>query len=217
MKSPSPSVEIVISGKRACFTRPDANAERVSYLIPPVSAIHGLVAGIHIKVKELEWNVGLIKMLSAPQTAMVRYNELKNPAGPRNVNTFSILGNRAQRYTTELVNPRFVVRVSPVIKGRPCGTNNAQKHINILTKRLQRGQSFRRPWLGMRDYPADCRLATGDEQPYPLDLDLGPMPLRIHYRGDQRTTVKMYDAKMVQGTVQVPRQFTEQEFLQEVN
>ncbi len=43
------SIKVIVSGPRACFTRPEMKAERVSYDVPTPGALEGLLKSVYWK------------------------------------------------------------------------------------------------------------------------------------------------------------------------
>ena len=54
--------------------------------------------------------------------------------------------------------------------------DNHRKYAEMFLRRLGQQKLFRPAFFGLETFPARLSLATGTEQPLPIDLDWGPMP-----------------------------------------
>jgi CRISPR-associated protein Cas5d len=68
-------------GELACFTRPEAKVERLSYPIATPSAARGIFDAIYWKPDDdFYWQIEQIEMLRLPRYLALRRNEVKNKA-----------------------------------------------------------------------------------------------------------------------------------------
>jgi hypothetical protein len=54
--------------------------------------------------------------------------------------------------------------------------DNHRKYAEMFLRRLAQQRPFRPAYFGLESFPAHLSLATGEEEPLPLDLSWGPMP-----------------------------------------
>src|ERR1700680_2185003 len=75
-------VKLLVSGERACFTRPEMKVERVSYDVMTPSAARGVLEAIHWK-PAIRWVIDLIHVLKPVRFESIRRNEVgsKIPEG----------------------------------------------------------------------------------------------------------------------------------------
>ncbi|XKH38728.1 type I-E CRISPR-associated protein Cas5/CasD [Azospirillum doebereinerae] len=79
--------------------------------------------------------------------------------------------------------------------------------LTIVTRRARRGQYFRAPCLGTREFPADVALWEGPPPAHRLpddqrDRDLGLMLLDIDYAADRAS--RFFHAVLRDGVIDVP-------------
>src|SRR5580692_5740725 len=72
-------VKLVVSGDRACFTRPEMKVERVSYDVMTPSAARGILEAIHWK-PAIRWIVEAIHVLKPIRFQSIRRNEVAHKA-----------------------------------------------------------------------------------------------------------------------------------------
>ena len=71
------SIKVIVSGKRACFTRPEMKAERVSYDVPTPGALEGLLKSIYWK-PAMRYLIDRIIVFNPVEFTSVRRNEVKS-------------------------------------------------------------------------------------------------------------------------------------------
>ena len=72
-------VRLKVSGKHACFTRPEMKVERVSYDVMTPSAARGILEAIHWK-PAITWIIDEIHVLKPIRFQSVRRNEVGTKA-----------------------------------------------------------------------------------------------------------------------------------------
>lgn len=70
-----PGIKLVVSGRNACFTRPEMKVERVSYDVITPSAARGILEAIHWK-PAIRWVVDRIHVLRPIRFETIRRNEV---------------------------------------------------------------------------------------------------------------------------------------------
>ena len=64
-------------GDLALFTRPESKVERLTYPVPPPSAVRGMLSAIYSKPNEFYWQVTKIEILEPIKYLSVKRNEVK--------------------------------------------------------------------------------------------------------------------------------------------
>lgn len=198
-----PAVEVECRGDLACFTRPEFNSERVSYSIMTPSAAVGLLSSIFWK-PQFRYVIERIEVLAPVKWTTIRRNESAGAITRDSLAKGMLDVSTQQRMTTMLRDPHYRIAahfwVHPEAEEQDSAKWRAQ-----LSRRVERGQSFRTPFLGMREFHADVHPIT-DVQPLDWTEDLGVMAHSVNYH--ERTgkeTYDWFDARVEQGSMTVPR------------
>lgn len=210
-------VKLHVWGRRACFTRPEMKAERVSYDVITPSAARGVLESIHWK-PAIVWRIDRIHVLKPIRFQSIRRNELGGKIPVKNVKTAMRAGDvgglytlanqdRQQRASTLLVDVAYVVEAHFEMTDKAGAEDNPAKHHEMFSRRAAAGQCFQQPYLGCREFPADFELVT--DAPPVCELpendrnrDLGWMLLDIDHADDR--TPRFFRARMEDGVVRVP-------------
>lgn len=168
-------IKILIKGPRACFTRPELKAERVSYDVITPSAARGIIEAVYWK-PAIQWFIDRIVVLNEIRFETIRRNEVGSKLSYQNAKKaakaeprkerFSFLNasaDRQQRATMLLKNVAYVVEAHFEMTGRAGNDDSPEKHISIVRRRLEKGQCFNQPCLGCREFPAEVELLNEDE------------------------------------------------------
>lgn len=185
------TIKVIVSGSRACFTRPEMKAERVSYDVPTPGALEGLLKSIYWK-PAMRYVIDRIIVFNPIVFAGVRRNEVKSKikcsamksqmkevqeaqqgkgdgrirSDPR---IYTNVGDeRTQRASLILQNVRYGVEFHIELTGlrnereaQECDPQ--KKHEAEFIRRCRKGQYFRQPCLGCSEFPASVQLV--DEMP----------------------------------------------------
>lgn len=206
------SVKFRVSGRIACFTRPELKAERVSYSVMTPSAARGILEAVLWK-PAIRWHVDRIKVLKPICWIAFRRNEVANRASaPSNevINNggfapvLIVEDERAQRNTVALRDVDYIVEAHFELTKRAGPEENVRKFAEMFERRLERGQHFHQPYLGCREFIADVGPANGDVPP-PIDhsQDLGLMLWDIDFSG-KRNRPKFFQARLKNGVLEIP-------------
>lgn len=200
-------VVVQVSGERACFSDPTFLSERISYPIMTPSAAVGVLSAIYWK-PQFRWVVEKVEVLAPVKWDRIFRSELQRRVsldsdagrytGDANVGT--------RRSTLFLRDVAYRIHTQPWVHPEADareGLHLAQKHREILTRRVTKGQSFRDPCLGMREFIADV-TAPDDTPAIDWTEDLGVMSHSIEYdrKGE---TYHWFDARVEDGVMTVPR------------
>lgn len=209
-------------GDYGLFTRPEFKAEPHTYPVLTPSAAKGMLEAIFWK-PEFQYVVRRITVLHPIQTLSMQRNMGQKKQSPQTakkwmneggVGRYFIDQDRAQRNHVLLRNPTFVVKFNLDLASH--ATDPPDKYIAQLKRRVDRGQCYKQPFFGCREYPAFFQWATEEDQPnleqYPElqgERDLGMMPKALHYIPDLQGSISWRDAQtrqFVKGRV-VPELF----------
>ncbi|WP_034999602.1 type I-C CRISPR-associated protein Cas5c [Beijerinckia mobilis] len=222
-------VRLHVWGPRACFTRPEMKAERVSYDVMTPSAARGILEAIHWK-PAIVWRVDRIHVLKPIRFQNFRRNEVGDKAsaalagramrsGELGGMGIEIQANRQQRATTLLIDVAYVIEAHFDLTGNP-GKNTPDKdlgekdlgakHIAMFNRRAEQGQYFHHPCLGTREFAADFALIP-EGAPLPVcelpadsrDRDLGWMLHDIDFANNN--TSRFFRARLQDGILDVNR------------
>ncbi|MBT3070302.1 type I-C CRISPR-associated protein Cas5c [Rhodomicrobium sp. Az07] len=220
-------IRLLVSGERACFTRPEMKVERVSYDVMTPSAARGILEAIHWK-PAIRWIVDEIRVLKPIRFQSIRRNEVghKAPAGKiKQAMNRGDLGDlqivvdedRQQRAATVLVDVAYVIAAHFELTERVGLDDNEGKHLDIFNRRAERGQCFHQPCLGTREFDARFELLSPDAPPptpHPDDRlpalgfgatprDLGFMLFDIDHDAPGRPSL-FFRAELRDGVMTVP-------------
>jgi CRISPR-associated protein Cas5d len=185
-----PPVEVKVWGERACFTRPEMKAERVSYPVMTPSAARGVLEAIFWK-PEFSWGVRELWVLKPVRHFSVVRNEVNGVASDRSARAWREKGggyfaeereSRARRHTLGLRDVAYLIRAD--LELRAHATDDVARYRDQFRRRVERGQCFHRPYLGCREFAADFGPPGRAEKPVPITDDLGRMLWGQSYEPD---------------------------------
>ncbi len=188
-------VAIKVNGDYACFTRPDLKVERMTYPCMTPSAARGILDSILWK-PEFKWYVRRIKVLKPVKYASVRRNEINTK---QSANPILIEERRAQRNSIVLKEVEYIIEASVYQDGKD-EKNPPKKYVEMFNRRVRKGQCFRRPYLGTREFAAEFIELTGEEQPIEELIPIRSMLFDMFY--DEQGIPKpiyFYDVKVENG------------------
>ena len=211
----------IIRGSLACFARPESPDRYSTPVIPP-SAVHGIISAIHDH-PGLFPDIRSISVLNP-----IRYTQ-RSYAYIGKVSTYQTRGKKlvhpqGDRYTTVeslLVDPKWLIefewRSIPKMKGYPktkfgrcpaAAFRNVDlaKATAIFTRRVEKGQFYYTPSLGLSQYRALVEPVTGKERPISQTRDFGMLLHGIDFR-TRPVTPYVFRAKMIDGVIEVPSFF----------
>jgi len=192
---------VKVSGPWACFTRPET-VEGVSYEVMTPSAGRGLLECVYWK-PEMRWVVDGIYVLKPVQFMSIMRNCIKDVIignSPVDVTALKDQGDmRDQRNATILVDVEYVIKAH-------IEAEDSAKHVSIFRRRMEKGQFFRHPYLGCREFGVDllCLVDNAPEIPPALKVNknLGVMLHSIDYANHERPL--FFDAEFKNGYLEVP-------------
>jgi CRISPR-associated protein Cas5d len=206
------TVRIKISGDFACFTRPEAKVERVSYPLPTPSAARNILDSICWR-PEMRWIVTSIAVLKPIRYISIRRNEVQSKISPLSVKTWMSDPSKYEplaagagantdgtpRNSLLLRDVAYVVEAYPFVFDKS-GDNTPMKYVSMLQRRVENGQCFQRPSLGCREFAADFAIAAESDQPISVTEDLGRMLYDIIFRSEGNQAI-FFDARLTGGVM----------------
>ena len=179
-------VRVKVKGDYACFTRPDLKVERMTYPCMTPSAARGILDSILWK-PEFQWYVRLILILNPIRFCTIKRNEINSKQGRSPI---VIEEKRAQRNSVVLRDVAYIIEAS-IYQKQPSDKNRPEKYIGrkgvdadhdgIFIRRVKKGQCWRRPYLGVREFSAEFVTPDGTEQPIQETIPIGSMLFDIFY------------------------------------
>lgn len=187
--------KIMVEGEHACFTMQAMKVERVSYDVPTPGALEGLIKCIYWK-PSIRIVIDKIVVFNPINFINVRRNE-KNEKISTNaiikqknnhgggVGSFTI----SQKTSMILKNVRYGIEFHFELTGLKSEQDDEteEKHYNIMLRRLKKGQCFRQPSLGLREFTVS-KIELVDEFPMQEvspelagDRDLGFMLYKMRF------------------------------------
>jgi CRISPR-associated protein Cas5d len=206
-------MRLKVWGDLALFTRPETKADPYSYPILTPSAAEGILKAIFWK-PEITYSIEGITVLNP-----IRYQSLfrnmgqskiavstvktwatQNPSGRYLINE-----DRSQRNHVVLKNVAYIIDFSLHLTTK--ATEPIDKYHAICARRIERGQCFKQPCLGVREFPANFSFPDGNEQIHPELLgtfNFGQILKKMHFVQDPKGNVQWKDnesQKIVKGRV----------------
>lgn len=184
-------VRVKVSGEFACFTRPDLKVERMSYPCMTPSAARGILDSILWK-PEFQWYVRRIIVLNPVKFVTIKRNEIKYKQSVTPIVVDEVLDsgkpkNRVQRNSVVLRDVAYIIEASIFIE-QPSGKGAFEKYLGMtegregmFPRRVKKGQCWRRPYLGTREFAAEFMPLDGREQPVQETIPIGSMLFDIFY------------------------------------
>lgn len=176
-------VRVKVTGDYACFTRPDLKVERMTYPCMTPSAARGVLDAILWK-PEFQWYVRRIIVLNPVRFMTIKRNEINSKQGR---NPIVVEEKRAQRNSVILRDVAYIIEAS--IFMRNAGDKRMyEKYVGmtenkegIFPRRVSKGQCWRRPYLGTREFSAEFMVPDENDQPLQETIPIGSMLFDIFY------------------------------------
>lgn len=205
-------LQVRVWGDLACFTRPEAKVERVSYPVMTPPAAQGVLAAIFWK-PEFEYRIEAIHVLKPIRYFSILRNEINTRQSDRVAASWRQDGggyeapaDRAQRHTLALRQVEYLIEAQVELK--PHADADPAKYRDQLRRRVREGRCFATPYLGCREFSCAFAEPDGTEQPIDLTDDLGPMLLSLDYAPGRsgRGRPRFFNARLERGVLRVPAQ-----------
>lgn len=214
-----PPLELKVWGEYACFTRPEAKVERVSYPVMTPSAARGVLEAVFWK-PEFRWRVLEIAVLRPIRYVGFVRNEVSKTLPAKEVIGAYKKGkpyhyfadeDRQQRHTLALREVAYIIRAQVELAPHARDLHEA-KYRDQFCRRVARGQCHHIPYLGCREFAASFARPGPEDTPLDLNEDLGRMLFDIRYQpdGSGRGTPLFFEARLEGGVLRVPQELYEQ-------
>lgn len=181
-----------------CFTRADTRTQPVSYPIIPPTAARGLLRSVHWK-PEIRWRVEQIDVLNPIQFITMKVRGRKDGRGDHTLIQSLVLEEPAYQLHVGLVPSERADKPAAHLRG---------KHFDIIERRLGRGQYYRPPYMGVRDFTARVELVEGGpEDPIDETRPVPSLPLDLGWHKSEsewKTDPEWFDGVIESGTLSVP-------------
>lgn len=207
--------KVRIRAPMALFSRPELKVERYSYDVPTPSALRGAIESIY-------WHPGItyiideIKVLNPIKRISIRRNELKSKIAARTIlkvrkdpNKKLFIDRRednTQRNSSVLTDVDYLVTFHFVVNENADITE--AKAAAILGRRLDKGECFKQPYLGCREFAAQIERFDGDLPSYYANdeqIDLGIMLYDLDYSDLAEPQAIFYRPIMQKGVITVKK------------
>ena len=206
--------QVEVWGDYACFTRPEMKVERCSYDIITPSAARGLLEAIYWH-PGFKWVIDKIHVLNKIEFTNVRRNEVKSKVSARNARAamngdidklyICTSDDIVQRAAMLLRDVHYVIEAHfELIPEKMAESDNEGKFLDIMNRRLKKGQCFHQPCFGTREFSANFKSWEGGKiiTAYPNeDRDLGFMLFDMDYSNPEDITPMFFRAKLEKGVV----------------
>ena len=194
-------VRVKVSGDFACFTRPDLKVERMTYPCMTPSAARGVLDSILWK-PEFQWWVHRISILKPVNFISIKRNEINTKQGKT---PLVIEERRAQRNSIVLRDVEYIIEAS-VYQKEFDAANPPKKYAEMFKRRVKKGQCWRRPFLGTREFAAEFSVPDGNEQPISDTIPIGSMLFDIFYdEKGKPSPLFFYDVALINGMLKCPQ------------
>ena len=192
-------LRIVVEGDYALFTRPEFKSERVSYDVPTVSAIEGILKAVYWK-PAIRYVVDKIVVFNPIQFINIRRNEVSGKVSYDKVKkcmkgtsdpTIYTSEMRSQRDSRMLKNVKYGIEFHIEMTGIQSTHENEcrKKHSAIFQIRVKEGKWFQHPSLGCSELGIrKMELVENDFNYYEIspqlhgDVDLGYMLYDLKFK-----------------------------------
>ncbi|MFM6138431.1 MAG: type I-C CRISPR-associated protein Cas5c [Sphaerospermopsis kisseleviana] len=179
-------MKLKVWGDLALFCRPEYKSEPHSYPVMTFPAAVGLLESIFWK-PEIKYSINSISVLKPIKYLSVMRNMIKSKQSYRNVDKLkTIEEDRTQRTQILLRDVAYHIDFCFELTDESL---NPDKYYAILADRIRKGQCFKQPYFGCREYIAYFGLPGEKEYPS-VTLrgvkDIGIMPKEVHFIPDKK-------------------------------
>ena len=205
------SIMFEIWGDYAAFNRPEFKTERVSYDCITPSAARGILEAIYWH-PGLKYYIDRIYVCSPIKTENIRRNEVSERINNRSISTAISKGNKdiymatsdviQQRAAVVLKDVHYVIEAHFEMTSKANATDNPGKFLDILRRRLEKGQCYYNPYFGVREFPVKFKLWDKNKKvitAYVGEKDLGYMLYDMDYSVNDKIEPMFFRALLQDG------------------
>lgn len=196
-------VRVKVTGDYACFTRPDLKVERMTYPCMTPSAARGVLDAILWK-PEFQWYVRRIIVLNPVRFMTIKRNEINSKQGR---NPIVVEDKRAQRNSVLLRDVAYIIEAS-IFMNNVSDKQTFKKYVDMTEKkegmfprRVRKGQCWRRPYLGTREFSAEFMPPEENDQPIKETIPIGSMLFDIFYDDNGKAQPLFFEAAIHNGVL----------------
>jgi CRISPR-associated protein Cas5d len=210
-------VKIKVTGDFACFTRPDLKVERMTYPCMTPSAARGVLDSILWK-PEFKWWIHRIVLLKPVKFFSVKRNEIVAKQGDKPIVVDELKPDGKPKYRTQrtsiiLKDVSYLIEAS-VYQKEFDSKNPPKKYAEMFKRRVSKGQCWRRPFLGTREFAAEFYYPDGSEMPVTETIPIGSMLFDIFFdEKGKPAPIFFYDVAVVNGVLECPSEMNEKMML----
>lgn len=195
-------VRVKVTGDYACFTRPDLKVERMTYPCMTPSAARGVLDAILWK-PEFQWYVRRIIVLNPVRFMSIKRNEINSKQGR---NPIVVEDKRAQRNSVLLRDVAYIIEASIFMKDATRQMYDkyvgmTEKREGMFPRRVRKGQCWRRPYLGTREFSAEFMPPDVNDQPIKETIPIGSMLFDIFYDEQGKPQPLFFEAAIHDGVL----------------
>lgn len=206
-------VRVKVTGEFACFTRPDLKVERMTYPCMTPSAARGVLDSILWK-PEFQWWIHRIIVLNPIKFISIKRNEIIDKQGENPISIDELKNDGKPKYRTQrnsiiLKDVAYIIEASVYQKGFD-PKNPLKKYAEMFKRRVKKGQCWRRPYLGTREFSSEFYGPDDNEQLLPGIYPIGSMLFDVFY--DEKGKAEplfFFDAKIENGVLECPNEANE--------
>lgn len=202
-------VRVKVTGDFACFTRPDLKVERMTYPCMTPSAARGVLDSILWK-PEFQWWVHRILVLNPVKFFSVKRNEIVAKQGDKPIVVDELKTDGKPKYRTQrtsiiLKDVAYIIEAS-IHQKEFDFKNPPKKYVEMFKRRIKKGQCWRRPYLGTREFAAEFFATDGSEQLIQGVIPIGSMLFDIYYDANRKPSpLFFYDVAVDNGVLECPK------------
>jgi CRISPR-associated protein Cas5d len=208
----SPTLSLRARGPFAVFTDVAMKAERVTIPVMTPTAAAGLLSAVLWK-PAIFWTIERIKVLAPISFTSFRRNEVTSKAptpsaaamrGEASYPHYFADDDRAQRNTVALRDVDYVIEARFSLTSLAGSGDNVPKFVDMFRRRVEKGQHFFQPYLGVRECAADVLSADGAPPAIDDTRELGRILWWIEYSPTGEIRPHFFQARLVNGVLDVP-------------
>lgn len=206
-------VRVKVSGEFACWTRPEAKVERVSYECMTPSAARNILDAICWK-PQMRWIITRISVLKPIRFEALRRNEVQSKIAPAFIRQWMSQPDSdqrqaagagsddvTQRNTLALRDVAYIIEAYPHVY-QPTAEDTPIKYMAMFNRRVEKGQCFHRPALGCREFAADFEAPSPSDMPISDSVPIGRMLYDIIFRnGGADNRALFFEAALENGVL----------------
>jgi len=202
---------VEVKGQYACFSRPELKVERVSYEVITPSAARGILEAVFWK-PEIKYVIDEIVVCAPIKMENIRRNEVNSKIPSSSVESAAkklaegkletaASNDRSQRAAIILRDVHYVIKAHFKLTDKATSQDTPGKYTAIIRRRLEKGQCFHMPYLGVREFPAQVSLLEDCRTPIQETRNLGLMFLDFEYENEAEFSPKYFMAELVNGVI----------------